>query len=68
MLILCDVIQFISEFCCILIVNMKLRLRHNEKTVPLELNNETTLNMLKLQAQDCFNIMFVPCLVVCAVI
>jgi len=43
--------------------NMKLRLRHKGRTVPLELNSETTLNILKLQAQDCFHIMSVFCYV-----
>jgi len=38
---------------------MKIRLRHKGKTVSLELNNDTSLNMLKLQAQDCFHIMLV---------
>ena len=45
--------------------NMKLRLRYKRKTLPFESTNETSLKMLKLQAQDCFNIVLVsrcyPC-------
>jgi len=44
-----------------LVVNMKLRLRHKGKTVSLELESETPLNILKFQAQECFNIVLVLC-------
>jgi len=36
---------------------MKIRLRYKGKTVPLELNGETTLMLLKSQAHDCFNVL-----------
>jgi len=38
---------------------MKIRLRHKGRTVPIELDSDTALNVLKLQAQECFNIVSV---------
>ena len=53
------VVLYFYCFSLLFSANMKLRLRHKERTMPIEINNETTLKMLKLQAQNCYNVMLV---------
>ena len=60
--------RVISKFLSFSLLNMKLRLRHRGKTVPLELDSDTTLNILKLQARDCFNTVLVSCFGVSAIV